>query len=49
MSLLALYWADGQRNLLEIAHLVAMESGRRDTEFLVGYFGLLRELDLISF
>jgi len=49
MSLLALYWADGKRNLLEIAHLVAMESGRRDTEFLVGYFRLLRELDLLSF
>ncbi len=48
LAVLALYWTDGKRNLLEIADLVEMESGLRDTEFLVKYFELLHELGLIA-
>ncbi|KON31208.1 hypothetical protein AC482_01510 [miscellaneous Crenarchaeota group-15 archaeon DG-45] len=45
----AQYWADGVRSLLEIADLVELETGRRDLEYLVGYFGLLRKMGLVEF
>jgi aminopeptidase YwaD len=41
IPIVALYWADGQRNLREIAHLVELETGHRDLELLVRYFELL--------
>lgn len=43
---LALYWADGVRTLYDIAHLVEMETGVRDVEYLVRYVRLLRRLNL---
>lgn len=48
LPILALYWADGQRNLLEIADLIELEMGMRDVELLVGYFQLLAKLGLIE-
>jgi len=45
---LALFWADGQRTLLEIADLVEMESGQRDLELLLAYFRLLEKLGFVS-
>jgi len=45
---LALYWADGQRSLLEIADLVEMESGQRDVELLVAYMRLLHKLGFVA-
>jgi len=41
IPIVALYWADGQRNLREIADLVELETGHRDLELLVRYFELL--------
>lgn len=38
---LALYWADGERSLSDIADLVEMETGSRPTQALVEYFELL--------
>ncbi len=48
LPVLALYWADGQRNLLEIADLIELETGMRDVELLVGYFQTLAKLGLIE-
>jgi len=45
---LALFWANGQRSVLEIADLVELESGHRDLELLVDYFRLLDRLGLVS-
>jgi len=45
---LALYWADGKRNLLEIADLIELETGMRDVELLVGYLQMLAKLELIE-
>ncbi len=45
---LALYWADGQRSLLEIADLVEMESGQRDVELLMAYMRLLHKLGFVE-
>lgn len=49
LTTLALYWADGKRTVLEIADLVEMESGLRDTEILVAYFRLLERLGFVAF
>jgi hypothetical protein len=45
---LALYWADGGRTILEIADLIEMETGQRDVELLLAYFQFLDKLGLIS-
>ncbi|MEO0109095.1 MAG: hypothetical protein ABIK62_08030, partial [candidate division WOR-3 bacterium] len=44
---LAMFWADGKRDLLRIADLVEAESGHRDVAALVGYFRLLERLRLV--
>jgi len=44
----ALHYADGKRSLLEISRLAEYETGKRDLEFLVRYFGLLRKADLVE-
>jgi hypothetical protein len=49
LTALALYWADGDRSILEIADLIELETGTRDLEMLLSYFHLLEKLDLISF
>jgi len=49
LGTLAVYWADGERNLLEIVRLVELETGRKDLEYLVGYFGFLRKMGLVEF
>lgn len=46
---LALYWADGERSLLEILRLVEYETGRTDIEFLIGYFRFLEKMKLVEF
>lgn len=46
---LALYWADGQRSVLDIADLVELETGARDVELLRTYFQLLEKLGFVSF
>jgi hypothetical protein len=48
LQALALYWADGSRSLLDIADLVEMEAGRRDTDLLLHYFRLLEELGFVE-
>jgi hypothetical protein len=45
---LAVYWADGERSLLEIADLIELETGQRDVELLVEYFQTLAKLNLIE-
>jgi hypothetical protein len=45
---LALYWADGQRSVLEITDLVELETGQRDVELLLSYFRLLERLGFVS-
>ena len=49
LTTLALYWADGARSVLDITHLVELETGRRDLELLLAYFLVLQKLDFISF
>lgn len=45
---LALFWANGQRSLLEIADAVELESGQRDLELLLAYFRLLEKLGFVE-
>lgn len=47
-QLLAVYWTDGRRTLLEIADLVEDECGRRDVEGLVRYYELLEKMRLVQ-
>jgi aminopeptidase YwaD len=46
---LALYWADGKRNLLDISRLVELETGRTDLAFLIGFFRFLEKMKLVQF
>jgi hypothetical protein len=46
---LALYWADGERSVLEIADLVEMEAGVRDVELLLAFFRLLEKAGRVAF
>jgi len=48
LPVVALFWADGQRTLSQIAELVELETGHRDTELLVRYFEFLAQVDLIE-
>ena len=48
LPILGLYWVDGQRNLLQIADLVELESGKRNMSFLTKYFEFLARMDLIE-
>ncbi len=48
LPVVALYWADGRRNLLQIADVVEMETGLRNVEFLVRYFALLAKVGLVK-
>lgn len=48
LTILALFWADGERSLLEIADRVEMESGQRDVELLLTYFSLLTKLGFVE-
>jgi len=45
---LSYYWADGKRNLLEISRLVELESGKTDTEYLLGYYSYLEKMSLVK-
>jgi len=47
-GVLAQYWADGQRSLLEIARLIELEIGRCDLEYLVELFRLYEKMGLIT-
>jgi hypothetical protein len=49
LTALALYWADGQRSVLEIASLVELEAGVRDVELLLFYFRMLEKLGYVTF
>ncbi|MBU2496203.1 MAG: DUF4910 domain-containing protein [Candidatus Omnitrophica bacterium] len=48
LPVVALFWADGQRTLSQIAELVELETGHRDTELLVRYFEFLAQVELIE-
>jgi len=48
MPTLALYWADGQRDLSEIADLVELETGFWAPEYIRGYFEILVELGMVD-
>ena len=43
----AVFWCDGKRNLREISGLVELETGKRNTKFLVEYFNLLEKMGLV--
>ncbi|MFV9507101.1 MAG: DUF4910 domain-containing protein [Oscillochloridaceae bacterium umkhey_bin13] len=45
---LALFWADGQRNLATILDLVELETDVREPEALLAYFQLLARLELMD-
>lgn len=48
LVLLAEYWADGERSILDIADMVELETGQRKVELLVRYFRLLDRLNLLE-
>jgi len=48
LPILAQYWADGERTVLEIADLVEMETRQRDVELLVEHFRLLAKMGLVK-
>ncbi len=48
VALLATYWTDGRRTLLEIAERAEAKSGRHDVEGLVRYDMLLEEMELVG-
>jgi hypothetical protein len=43
-----IYWADGQRSVEEIDHLVRLEIGVSDLPFALRYFQLLEQLGLVA-
>ena len=49
LGTLAVYWADGERSLLEISRLVELETGSTNLEYLVGHFGWLRRMGLVEY
>ncbi len=50
VPVLAQFWMDGRRSLLEIAELVEFETSNKDTvRFLVAYFKILARIRLIGF
>ncbi len=48
VPILALYWTDGRRTLLQIADRVEQECGRRDVQKLVRYYELLEKLGRVA-
>ncbi len=44
----AMYWTDGKRTVAEIADLVELETGLRDTGYLMEFYKLLSELKLVE-
>lgn len=48
LPILAEYWADSERSVLEIVDLVEMETGQRDVELLVEHFRLLARMGLVE-
>ncbi|MBN1315937.1 MAG: DUF4910 domain-containing protein [Anaerolineales bacterium] len=48
MSLLADFWADGRRTVLDIIDLIEMETGVRDAELVVNRFKVLEEAGLVE-
>jgi hypothetical protein len=48
IQMLASYWADGNRNLVEICRLVAAELGYTNPDFIKFYFDLLAEAQLVA-
>ena len=48
LETLAMYWADGERSLLEISRLVELEAGRSDLEYLLEQFRFLEKMGLIE-
>jgi len=48
LGTLAMYWADGERSLLEVSGLVELEAGKTDLEFLVKQFKLLEKMGLVE-
>jgi hypothetical protein len=48
LEALALFWADGERSVLDIADLVEMEAGARDLGLLLHYFRLLEKLGFLE-
>jgi aminopeptidase YwaD len=48
LSILAEYWVDGQRDVNELARLVARETGQDATALLMEYFSFLAELGLMD-
>jgi aminopeptidase-like protein len=49
LTILALYWADGTRSVLDIADLVEMETGKRDVKVHLAFFRLLEKLQFVAF
>ncbi|HSH03305.1 MAG TPA: DUF4910 domain-containing protein [Anaerolineae bacterium] len=49
MTVLAEYWADGQRTVAEIIELVEMETGIRDGELIMLNFDLLRRQGMVVY
>lgn len=45
---LAVFWADGNRNIYEISKNVKNEIGKVNTDFLIWYFEFLEKHDLID-
>lgn len=46
---ISLYWADGERSMLDISRQVEYETGKSDLEFLIGYFKILDKMGLVEF
>ena len=47
-GVLAQYWADGHRSLLEIARLIELEIGRCDLQYLMELFRLYEKMGLVT-
>ena len=48
LTSLGVYWADGERSVLDIADLVEMEAGVRDVELLLRFFELLHKVGWVN-
>ena len=45
----ALYWTDGHRDLAEISHLLELETGETNLQYLIEYYKFMEKMGLIKF
>jgi aminopeptidase-like protein len=45
----SIYWTNGERNLMKISQLAELETGKKNLEYILGYFNLLKKMGLLKY